>query len=134
MDRLEQYRTTITQVLHDHAALSRRIRAEHPDDPDTPAEAIAVCDTQTDNYLLITIGWHTHQRIHSILAHLRILDEHIYVEWCGIEDLIEDLIDQGIPQATFRPAQPETVAQNQKTGVPDSKQHSTQTTNLEKTE
>ncbi|NEO85713.1 MAG: hypothetical protein F6J87_15895 [Spirulina sp. SIO3F2] len=118
MERLEQYRTAIAQVLHEHAQLSRRIRAEHPNDPDTPAEAIAICDPQTDNYLLITIGWQTHHRIHSILAHLRILDEHIYVEWSGIEDLIEDLIDQGIPKTAFRPVQTATMTQNLETVVP----------------
>ena len=104
MDRLEQYRTIAQQVLHEHAQLSRQIRAEHPDDPNCPAEAIAVCDPQTDNYLLITAGWSQHQRIHSILAHLRIVGEHIHIEWSGVEDLIEELIERGIPQSVFMPA------------------------------
>lgn len=103
MDRLEQYRTTIQKVLHEHAQLSRRIRAEHPDDPNCPAEAIAVCDPNIDNYLLITAGWSQNQRIHSILVHLRIIDEHIYIEWNGVEELIEELSDRGIPKSAFMP-------------------------------
>lgn len=106
MDRLEQYRETLQKVLHDHAHLSQRVRSEHPNDLDCPVEAIAVCDFKTDNYLLITSGWTSNQRIHSILAHFRIIDQHIYVEWSGIEDLIEDLIDQGIPHSAFLLAQP----------------------------
>jgi len=109
MDRLEQYRMTLEKVLHEHAQLSQCVRTEHPDDPESPAEAIAVCDPKTDNYLLITAGWTPSQRIHSILAHFRIINEHIYIEWSGIEDLIEDLIDQGIPQSAFLPAKPEVL-------------------------
>ena len=107
MDRLEQYRTTLEKVLHKHAQLSQRVRADHPNDPDSPAEAIAVCDPKTDNYLLITAGWTPSHRIHSILAHFRIVDEHIYIEWSGIEELIEELVEQGIPQSAFLPAQPQ---------------------------
>ena len=107
MDRLEQYRPILVKVLHEHAQLSQQIRAEHPNDPECPAEAIAVCDPKTDNYLLITIGWTPNRRIHSILAHFRIIDEHIYIEWNGIEDLIEDLVEQGIPQDAFLLAQPQ---------------------------
>ncbi|MGB0560521.1 MAG: element excision factor XisI family protein [Spirulinaceae cyanobacterium] len=73
------------------------------------AEAIVVCDPKTDNYLLITAGWTPSQRIHSILAHFRIIDEQIQIEWSGIEDLIEDLVDQGIPQSVFLSAQPQPV-------------------------
>ena len=109
MDRLEQYRTTLEKVLHQHAQLSQRVRAEHPDDPENPAEAIAVCNTKTDNYLLITTGWTPNQRIHSILAHFRIINEQIYIEWSGIEDLIEDLVEQGIPKSAFLPAQPQPL-------------------------
>ena len=107
MDRLAQYRITLEKVLNEHAQLSQRVRAAHPDDPESPAEAIAVCDPKTDNYLLVTTGWTPSQRIHSILAHFRIIDEHIYIEWSGIEELIEDLIEQGIPQSAFLPAKPQ---------------------------
>lgn len=105
MDRLEQYRTILEKVLSDHAQLSQRVRAEHPDDPDSPAETIAVCDPKTDHYLLIAAEWTSSQRIHNILAHFRIIDEHIYIEWNGVEDLIEDLIDQGIPETVLQPVQ-----------------------------
>ncbi|MDY6940659.1 MAG: element excision factor XisI family protein [Cyanobacteriota bacterium] len=110
MDRLEQYRTTLQKVLYEHAQLSQRVRAEHPDDPESPAEAIAVCDRTTDNYLLITTGWTPSQRIHSILAHFRIVDDRIYIEWCGIEDLIEDSIERGIPESAFLPARSRSIA------------------------
>ncbi|KKJ00757.1 element excision factor XisI family protein [Prochlorothrix hollandica] len=101
MDRLEQYRSTLETVLNEHAQLAAQVRAEHPNAPDTPAETIAICDPKTDNYLLITTGWTSKQRIHSILAHFRIINASICIEWNGIENLIEDLIDRGIPATAF---------------------------------
>jgi hypothetical protein len=109
MDRLEQYRLTLEKVLHEHAQLSQRVRNEHLDDPENPVEAIAVCDPKTDNYLLVTAGWTPNQRIHSILAHFRIINGQIYIEWSGIEDLIEELIAQGIPQSAFVSAQSQSL-------------------------
>lgn len=109
MDQLKQYRTILEQVLHQHAQLSQQVRAAHPDDPDCPAETIPVCDAKTDNYLLVTTGWTPSQRVHSILVHFRIIDEHIYIEWNGIEGLVEDLIDQGISESAFRLAQPQSI-------------------------
>ena len=110
MDRLEQYRIILEKVLREHAQLSQRVQTEHPDDPESPVEAIAVCDPKTDNYLLITAGWTPRERIHSILAHFRIVDEKIHIEWSGVEDLIEDLIEQGIPKSAFLAAQPQSIA------------------------
>lgn len=101
MDRLTHYRSALETVFHHHAQLAQQVRAHHPNAPDTPAETIAICDPKTDNYLLITTGWTPKERIHSILAHLRIINGQIYIEWSGIEDLIEDLIDQGIPESAF---------------------------------
>ena len=50
MDRLDQYRTIIQQVLHEYPQLSRQIRAEHPDDPNCPAEAIAYNSNNLDKF------------------------------------------------------------------------------------
>ncbi|MEA5470160.1 MULTISPECIES: XisI protein [unclassified Spirulina] len=104
MDRLKQYRNAIQQVLNEHAQLSRKVREDRPSDRDIPAEAIAICDPQTDNYLLVTLGWNEYQRIHSIIVHLRIIDGKIHVEWNGTEDIAEDLMEQGIPESAFVPA------------------------------
>jgi hypothetical protein len=102
MDRLKSYRDIISSVFQEHAQLAQRIRAEKPNDPNCPAETIAICDVQNDNYVLLTVGWQNQAKIHSILAHLRIINEAIRVEWCGVEDLIEDLIEAGIPATVFQ--------------------------------
>ncbi|MBP0016179.1 MAG: XisI protein [Cyanobacteria bacterium SBLK] len=104
MDRLEQYRSIIQKVLNEHAQLSQKVRSDRPDDLDSPAETIVICDEKNDNYLLVTVGWQEYKRIHSILVHLRIVNEKIHVEWNGVEYFAEDLIEQGIPESVFVPA------------------------------
>lgn len=104
MDRLEQYRSIIQTVLNEHAQLCQKVRSDRPDDRDRPAETIVICDEKTDNYLLVTVGWQKYKRIHSILVHLRIINEKIHVEWNGVEYFAEDLIEQGIPVSVFVPA------------------------------
>ncbi|MDJ1182403.1 element excision factor XisI family protein [Roseofilum casamattae] len=54
MDRLENYRNIIRSVLAQHLEWSRSRDID---------ETIAICDEQTDNYLLMSIGWHGDRRI-----------------------------------------------------------------------
>lgn len=64
-------------------------------------ETISVCDDETGNYLLMNVGWNNYQRCHGVFIHLRIMEGKIQVEWNGTEDIIEELIAQGIPQSAF---------------------------------
>ncbi|MBE9041602.1 XisI protein [Oscillatoriales cyanobacterium LEGE 11467] len=95
MDRLEQYRTEICTVFNQYLK-------------DLPSkeqnETIAICDEKTDNYLLMNVGWNGYQRQHGIFFHLRIIEEKIHIEWNGTEEIVENLIEQGIPESAFIPA------------------------------
>ncbi|MGD1903980.1 MAG: element excision factor XisI family protein [Geitlerinemataceae cyanobacterium] len=86
------YRTAIAETLREYAQLRRRTSSVH---------TIAICDTATDNYLLVNLGWTDDERIHNIVIHLRIIDRQIHIEWNGTDTLIEDLIDRGIPKSDF---------------------------------
>ena len=99
MDRLERQRQAIRQVLHEHAAIARKIRDRYPNDPDTPAETIASYDPTTDNYLLVATEFQNQQRVYGILVHLRILDGKIHIERNNVESFIEDIIDRGISES-----------------------------------
>ena len=92
---LETYRNAIRAVFDRYLALSKS------DDLD---ETIAIFDTKTDNYLMMAVGWQGQKRIHSVFVHLRIIDNKIHVEWNGTEDLIDELVELGIPETEFVPA------------------------------
>ena len=95
MDRLEQYRIAIRTVFAKHLEWSKS---------NDRGETIAICNEETDNYLLMNVGWNGYQRLHSIFFHLRIIDGKIHIEWNGTEDIAEDLMEQGIPESAFVPA------------------------------
>jgi hypothetical protein len=49
-------------------------------------ECKTVFDSENDSYLLITVGWHDHKRIHGCLVHLDIIDGKIWVQRDDTED------------------------------------------------
>ncbi len=94
-DIIEQYRIEI------HCVFSQYLEEEKSDRYD---ETIAICDEKTDNYLLMNVGWNGYKRQHGVFVHFRIIDDRIHVEWNGTEDIIEKLMEQGIPESAFVPA------------------------------
>ena len=95
VDLIEQYRTGIRAVFSQYLGRS---------EADTQNETIAICDEETDNYLLMNVGWNRYQRLHGVFVHLRIIKDKIHVEWNGTEEIVEDLMAQGIPESAFVPA------------------------------
>lgn len=94
-NRVQDYRTKIRQFFEQYAQASPSGGLD---------ETLAICDESTDNYLLMNVGWQGYQRQHGVFMHLRIVGEQIYVEWNGTEDIIEELMALGIPEAAFVPA------------------------------
>jgi hypothetical protein len=87
METLSRYRWAITRVLTDLAEASVR------DDVDV----LPLFDTAHDNYLLIDAGWRGAQRIHHIIAHLRIHNAKIWVEADNTDaEIVQQLLDSGI--------------------------------------
>ncbi|MGD1902862.1 MAG: element excision factor XisI family protein [Geitlerinemataceae cyanobacterium] len=96
MDRLLTLRSAIAATLREYAQLQHR----------QPIETIALCDPATDNYLLVNVGWQQDRRVHDIVAHLRIVDGKIQVEWNGTDTLIDDLLDRGLSESDLTVPQP----------------------------
>lgn len=89
MDKLESYRNAIQQIIHRHSKHNPSHGA---------IEAIPVCDTANDNFMLLDAGWDCTGRVHAVALHLRILDGKIKVEWDGTEyGIAQELIDAGVP-------------------------------------
>ncbi|MEM6501294.1 MAG: element excision factor XisI family protein [Cyanobacteria bacterium P01_C01_bin.89] len=60
---------------------------------------IAICDRQTDNYLLIDLGWGKMGRVHDVVIHAQIIEEKIWIEIDGTEDgITPQLLELGIPK------------------------------------
>jgi hypothetical protein len=89
METVSYYRQVITSVLSDLAEASVRDNAE----------TLPIFDTTHENYLLLDAGWDGIQRIHHIIAHLRIHNGKIWVEADNTDqEIVQQLLDAGIPK------------------------------------
>lgn len=87
MERVSKYRQIITQLLTDLAEAS----------VSEDVEIVPLFDTAHDNYLLLDIGWRGVQRIHHIIAHLRIHNGKIWVEADNTDvEIVKQLLSAGI--------------------------------------
>jgi hypothetical protein len=59
----------------------------------------AVFDSTRDRYLVLSLGWQNHRRVHSCLIHIDILGDKVWIQRDGTEDGIAfELVDAGIPK------------------------------------
>lgn len=90
MAKLENYRNLIIDRLQKHA----QYQPSHG-----KIEPLLVCDPITDNYLLLDTGWDRTGRVHSVVLHLRIVGEKIWIESDGTERGIAlELLELQIPK------------------------------------
>lgn len=63
-------------------------------------EVLPLFDTVHDNYLLVDGGWRGIERIHHIIAHIRIHNDKIWVEADNTNvEIVQQLLDYGIAKA-----------------------------------
>ena len=66
---------------------------------DAQIEVIPVTDTENDRYFLITQGWDRVKRIHSLLAHIDIIEGKIWIQEDNTEKgIASDLLAAGVPK------------------------------------
>ena len=88
MDKLQQYRNIIQQILTEQA---------HPYTYSNDVEAEIICDTEHDRYQLAYVGWKAQQRIFSVILHFDIKDGKIWIQHNGTEfDIAIKLAEMGI--------------------------------------
>ncbi|MBW4619022.1 MAG: XisI protein [Cyanosarcina radialis HA8281-LM2] len=89
MDKLQQYRQIIRQILTEEA---------HPYSHSNDVEAEIICDTERDRYQLVYIGWEEHKRIFGVVLHFDIKDGKIWIQYNGTETAIAKVLtDKGVP-------------------------------------
>lgn len=100
MDQVSHYRTIVKQLLCQEAQY-------------TPShgqiEVVPVFDEQTDNYMVVDVGWDRTGRVHSVILHLSIRNGKVWIEVDGTEEgIAQALVEAGIPKndivlAFYRP-------------------------------
>lgn len=92
MDKLEQYRTYIKQLLTEYGNYC-------PSYQDGNVDIELIFDTEHDHYQLVNVGWHHHERIHSCFLHIDIKNGKIWIQHNGTEDQIaSQLVAKGVPK------------------------------------
>ena len=90
MDRVEQYRGYIKQLLTEYASyksLNKTIERQF------------VCDTQNDHYQIVNMGWDGHRRIYGCTIHIDIKNGKIWIQHNMTEiDLGQELVKLGVPK------------------------------------
>lgn len=89
MDKIEQYREFIKQILTEHAQTS-------PSTDTVKAELIF--DSEHDHYQLAYVGWRGDQRVFGPVMHFDIQEGKIWIQYNGTEDFVaERLVEMGVP-------------------------------------
>ena len=88
MEKLERYRQIVRDILTAHATTN---------EPDIESQVI--CDTESDRYLLLDIGWQGLNRIYACYMHLDIKDGKIWIQHNMTEsDFADELVRLGVPK------------------------------------
>jgi len=89
MDKVEQYRQFIKQILTEHAEISNST--------DT-VKAELIFDTERDHYQLSYVGWQGDKRVFGPVLHFDIEDGKIWIQYNGTEDSVaQRLVEMGVP-------------------------------------
>lgn len=89
MDKLEQYRHFIKQILTEHAEMAN---------PDDPVKTELIFDSEHDHYQLAYVGWDRDKRVFGPVMHFDIQEGKIWVQYNGTEEAVaERLVEMGVP-------------------------------------
>jgi hypothetical protein len=90
MDRSQQFRSIVRQVLDDYYRLYSQ--SENPN-----LETMILNDEIQDQYFLLRMGWDGDRRIHRTVIHLRLRDGKVWIEEDWTEQgVATDLLERGI--------------------------------------
>ncbi len=89
MDRLKRYREIVQEVLTEYHQLNEK--------SGSTIESALAFDEVKDQYLLLLMGWRKDERIKSVMIHVRLKDDKIWIEEDWTEDgVATDLLQKGI--------------------------------------
>lgn len=88
MDRLDDYRRQIEEILNKHASIPYA---------NVDLQSETVFDRSNDRYLLLTVGWDGDRRVYYVLVHVEIVNGKVWIQHDGTEDgVATELVAAGI--------------------------------------
>lgn len=96
MEKIEKLRETVKKSLLEWKEfITPRIEPE-----DQKLEAKVVFDDENNTYLLLFSGWKANQRIHSLMIHIEIIGDKIWIQEDNTEEgVAADLEKYGVPKS-----------------------------------
>ncbi|NEQ76258.1 MAG: XisI protein [Okeania sp. SIO2C9] len=89
MDKLEQYRQFVQEILSSHAEITNT--------NDTVKDEL-IFDTKRDHYQLAYVGWRGDKRVFGPVMHFDIIDGKIWIQYNGTEESVAEKLEQmGVP-------------------------------------
>lgn len=89
MDRLKHHRQIVEEILTEYHQLNEK--------SGLITESALAFDEVHDQYLLLLMGWHLDERIKSVMIHIRLKNDKIWIEEDWTEDgVATDLLQKGI--------------------------------------
>jgi hypothetical protein len=90
MDKLNQYREIVRQIMEEYA----RYKPSHGQ-----IERELIIDPTRDHYEIMNVGWHDVRRVHGCVIHLDIINGKIWIQHDGTNRPIADaLLEAGVPK------------------------------------
>jgi hypothetical protein len=92
MDKIMHYQQIICELLQRYASIKKSL---------TPlVKSHLVLDKENHHYQLISMGWHNHKHIFTIVFHFDIIDGKVWIQQNNTDALIADeLCEAGIPKS-----------------------------------
>jgi hypothetical protein len=91
MDKLTTYREAVRKLLAELAGTK-------PSNA-TAVETLCVFDADTDQFLVLSVGWDGGERIHTPLVHVRLRNNKVWIEENNTDMRIaQRLVEAGIPR------------------------------------
>lgn len=89
MDRLKHYREIVQEVLTEYHQINEK--------SGSTTESVLVFDDLHNQYLLLLMGWDKDERIKTVMIHIRLKDDKIWIEEDWTEDgVATDLLQKGV--------------------------------------
>lgn len=90
MDRINEYRQIVKQIISRHAQIRPALGT---------IEIETIFDEQNDHYEMMYTGWEKYYRIHGSVLHIDIRNGKVWIQHDGIEGgVAEELVEAGIPR------------------------------------
>lgn len=89
MDRLKHYREIVQEVLTEYHQINEKSAST--------TESVLAFDEVHNQYLLLLMGWDKDERIKSVMIHIRLKDNKIWIEEDWTEyGVATDLLQKGV--------------------------------------